>query len=74
MNHHPTRRTALGALAASGLAGLAPAAWAQASSFPTKPIKIIMPWAAGGGGDVLVRAMLPALPTVRVFDIDHAYP
>jgi tripartite-type tricarboxylate transporter receptor subunit TctC len=61
MNHHPTRRTALGALAASGLAGLAPAAWAQASSFPNKPIKIIMPWAAGGGGDVLVRAMLPAL-------------
>jgi len=61
MKHHPSRRTVLGGLAASALSGLAPAALAQASAFPTKPVKIIMPWAAGGGGDVLVRAMVPAL-------------
>ena len=54
----PSRRTVLAGLAASAVA---PAAWAQAASFPNKPIRIIMPWAAGGGGDVLVRAMLPAL-------------
>ena len=61
MKQHPSRRRVIGALTAGALAGLAPTAWAQSSSFPTKPIKIIMPWAAGGGGDVLVRAMVPAL-------------
>jgi tripartite-type tricarboxylate transporter receptor subunit TctC len=61
MKHHPSRRGVVGALTAGALASLAPTAWAQSSSFPTKPIKIIMPWAAGGGGDVLVRAMVPAL-------------
>ena len=61
MKHHPSRRGAIGALTAGALASLAPTTWAQSSSFPTKPIKIIMPWAAGGGGDVLVRAMVPAL-------------
>jgi tripartite-type tricarboxylate transporter receptor subunit TctC len=33
----------------------------QAAIYPNKPIKIIMPWAAGGGGDVLVRAITPSL-------------
>jgi len=61
MKPFPSRRTVLGSLAAGTLAGLSPAAWSQASAFPSKPIKIIMPWAAGGGGDVLVRAMIPAL-------------
>ena len=61
MKHHPSRRGVVGALTAGALASLAPTAWAQSSSFPSKPIKIIMPWAAGGGGDVLVRAMVPAL-------------
>jgi tripartite-type tricarboxylate transporter receptor subunit TctC len=61
MTHSSNRRTVLAGLAAGALAGLSPLARAQASSFPSRPIKIIMPWAAGGGGDVLVRAMLPAL-------------
>ena len=61
MKQHPSRRQVIGALSASALAGLAPTAWAQSSNFPSKPVKIIMPWAAGGGGDVLVRAMVPAL-------------
>ena len=61
MTQHPSRRRMVGALTAGALASLAPTAWAQSSSFPSKPIKIIMPWAAGGGGDVLVRAMVPAL-------------
>ncbi len=61
MKQHPSRRQVIGTLSASALAGLAPTAWAQSSNFPSKPVKIIMPWAAGGGGDVLVRAMVPAL-------------
>ena len=54
-----TRRQVLG-LAAATLGSAALPALAQ-GAWPTKPIKIIMPWAAGGGGDVLVRAMVPAI-------------
>lgn len=56
-----TRRRVLGGIAAGALGSLALPGFAQSGGFPTKPIKIIMPWAAGGGGDVLVRAMLPSL-------------
>lgn len=33
----------------------------MAADLPTKPIRIIVPWPAGGGGDVVVRLMAPAL-------------
>lgn len=36
-------------------------ALAQEAAYPNRPIKIIVPWAAGGGGDVLVRAISPSL-------------
>jgi len=49
-----TRRAAL-------LASVAGPAFAQSGPYPNRPIKIIMPWAAGGGGDVLVRMMAPSL-------------
>ena len=32
-----------------------------AADFPSKPIKIIVPWPAGGGGDVVVRVLAPAI-------------
>ncbi|MDD2180540.1 tripartite tricarboxylate transporter substrate binding protein [Acidovorax sp. D2M1] len=56
---HLTRRafavgTALFGLTANALP-------AMAADFPTKPIRIIVPWPAGGGGDVVVRLMAPAL-------------
>jgi tripartite-type tricarboxylate transporter receptor subunit TctC len=53
MSHFFSRRLfhrTLGLLGASVLAG---SAWAQA--WPTKPIKIILPFAAGGGGDTVMR-------------------
>lgn len=58
---HP-RRTALG-MFGSLAAGLGlPATWAQASStFPDKPVRIIVPYSAGGGGDILARTMAPRL-------------
>jgi tripartite-type tricarboxylate transporter receptor subunit TctC len=49
---------------AAGMAVLALGATvlpAAAADFPTKPIRIIVPWPAGGGGDVVVRLMAPAI-------------
>jgi tripartite-type tricarboxylate transporter receptor subunit TctC len=61
MTHPLKRRTFLAGIAATTAASLPLPGWAQASAYPDRPLKIIMPWAAGGGGDVLVRAMTPAL-------------
>ena len=53
-----SRRQTLMALAA----GFASQAYAQRSSdYPTKPIKIIVPFPAGGGGDILARLTLSKL-------------
>jgi tripartite-type tricarboxylate transporter receptor subunit TctC len=51
------RRTLVSALtlACFGLATFS--ASAQTSDFPKKPITVICPWAAGGGTDVLLRAL-----------------
>ena len=43
------------------LYGLAVAAAAQAQSFPDKPIRIIVGYAAGGGNDIIVRVMQPEM-------------
>ena len=56
-----SRRQVMTGLAAAALGGVALPGLAQSGPFPNRPIKIIMPWAAGGGGDVLVRAMVPSL-------------
>lgn len=32
---------------------------AHAQAYPSRPIKVIVPWPAGGGGDVAVRALTP---------------
>lgn len=56
-----SRRMLIAGAVATALGGASAIAQAQASAYPSKPIKIIMPWAAGGGGDMLVRAMVPAI-------------
>ena len=54
-----TRRGIAASLAVLALGATAlPAA---AAEFPSKPIRIIVPWPAGGGGDVVVRLMAPAI-------------
>jgi tripartite-type tricarboxylate transporter receptor subunit TctC len=61
MKHPISRRTLIAGVAAGALLPVSSLTQAQSTAYPNRPIKIIMPWAAGGGGDVLVRAMTSAL-------------
>lgn len=45
-----------GVLAAAAFVGPA-----VAQDYPNRPITMIVPWAAGGGTDILIRAMTPAM-------------
>ena len=53
----------LAALAFAGL-GIACAGTALAQAFPTKPVRIIVPFPPGGGADALARIMQPSLTKI----------
>ncbi len=55
-----TRRLATAALLGSAALAAAPAL-AQAGNFPTKPLRIIVPYPAGGATDVAARLLAPRL-------------
>jgi tripartite-type tricarboxylate transporter receptor subunit TctC len=58
------RRFALTALAASSLHAVP--AWAQAPTpaWPTQPVRLVVPFAPGGGNDLLARAIAPRLAEI----------
>ena len=55
MTHRILRRTALAALACAATAAALPAL-AQGDAWPTKPIRYVVPYSAGGANDLMARA------------------
>lgn len=54
------RRHLLAAAAALGLARLTPT-WAQADAWPTRPVRIVVPYPPGGSSDIIARVIAPRL-------------
>jgi len=48
-------------LAASLFVACMPPAGAQSASFPDKPVKVLVPFSAGGGQDIFIRVLTPKL-------------
>lgn len=55
----PARRAI--ALAALGALALPPSSWAQASPWPSKPVRVISPYGAGGSNDISARIVCEEL-------------
>jgi tripartite-type tricarboxylate transporter receptor subunit TctC len=51
----------LRSLAAALLGCAALAAWAQEPAYPSKPVRIVIGYSAGGGNDIIIRAITPEL-------------
>ena len=67
------RQFHLHSLATAGaLLGLPLTGFAQASDFPSRPIRVIVPFAAGGGPDLLARKMAVKLGEVLGKLLDNA--
>ncbi|WP_262028785.1 Bug family tripartite tricarboxylate transporter substrate binding protein [Microvirga sp. Mcv34] len=58
---NPTRRTLLKTLAAGSAAALAPWPGFAQSAYPTRPVRVIVPYAAGGGTDFFARLVFGAM-------------
>ena len=54
------RRQALGGLMAL-MAGFRPQAASAQAIYPTRPIRVIVPFAAGGVGDTVIRVLAPTI-------------
>ena len=69
---HPSRRQLLAGAAALGAVTTLPTAWAQ-SNWPTRPVRIVVPFAPGGTTDLLARALAPELSRAfgQPFTVDN---
>ncbi|MGE0802495.1 MAG: Bug family tripartite tricarboxylate transporter substrate binding protein [Lautropia sp.] len=61
---NPTRRDALATIAATLALAVASRVEAQQAAWPTQTIRILVPFAAGGGGDTLARVLAPKLSEI----------
>lgn len=57
---NPSKRQFLGSAAALCLTPLVPA-WAQSSEWPTRPVRIVVPYPPGGSSDIIARILAPRL-------------
>lgn len=55
-----SRRQLLAASAGASMWSLAGRAWSQ-GAFPNKPVRVIVPYGPGGGTDILIRMIAPAV-------------
>lgn len=74
MRHHLTRRRALTSCLTLACLCVLPMAAAQAqNSWPSRPVRIVVPFAAGGTTDLLARALAPELSKAfgQTFVVDN---
>jgi tripartite-type tricarboxylate transporter receptor subunit TctC len=59
------------ALAVAG--AISASAWAQSPAWPTKPVRIVVPWPAGGGTDFAARVLAQRMGerTGQTFIVDN---
>lgn len=57
-----SRRLAIGTLVACSLASAVPAAYAQSGPWPSRPLRMMVPFVAGGSSDIVGRAVAARMP------------